>query len=116
MTPETYVIKYLDEALPGVLVFGEVPENEPRQDFLTVELTGASITNQLSSATLAIDSWSLTRAQAMELSVQVKEAMFKMLEEPIGDVMLDTEYNNPRLSTKHPRYRTMWRIVYVSLD
>lgn len=117
MTPEAYVIKYLDDSMPGVFVSGDVPEEEHYRNFLTVELTGADITNQVSGATLAIDSWAPTRAEAMQLSAEVKTAMFNMLEEPeISAVELLTEYNNPRLSTKHPRYRTMWRIVYVLID
>lgn len=116
MTPEAYVVKYLETALPGVSVLGEVPAEEPIQDFITVELTGASISNQVSSATLAVDAWSTSRANAMTLSAEIRTAMFQMLEEDeISSVELDTEYNNPRLSTKHPRYRTMWRIIYISI-
>ena len=116
MTPEAYVVKYLETALPGVSVFGEVPAKEPIEDFITVELTGAGISNQVSSATLAVDAWSTSRSAAMALSAEVRAAMFQMLEEDeISLVELETEYNNPRLSTKHPRYRTMWRIVYVSI-
>ncbi|MBR3330718.1 MAG: hypothetical protein IKG25_05805 [Mogibacterium sp.] len=118
MTPEVFFIQYLERALPAVTVVADVPDKggEPSQDFLTVELVGASVKDQVSVATLAIDSWSTTRAKAMDLSAEVKDVMFKALEEPeVSFVELNTEYNNPRLSTRHPRYRTMWRVTYVSL-
>lgn len=108
---EALVISYLNSVLVPP-VSGEIPANVP-VTFVTVEKTGSSITNHIETATLAIQSWAGSQADAMMLNKQVKKAMFDMLVlDSISSVDLNTDYNFTDTTTKHHRYQAVFEVVY----
>ena len=116
MTIEEYVIAKLSTALatptPAVSVSGEVPPDRPAV-FVTLEKTGSAETDRIRSATLVIDSWAGSRADACALNERVKAAMEALRAEPeIARVHCDTDYNFPDQTTKHHRYAAVFDVVH----
>ncbi|MBO7667054.1 MAG: hypothetical protein J6T26_01205 [Firmicutes bacterium] len=116
MTIEEYFIDYLAPILgssPAVAVSGSVPHPMPAE-FVTVEKTGSSEVNRIPSATLAVQSWSTSRAAAAALNDRVKAAMAGSVTQPhISHCSLVSDYNYTDLSTKKPRYQAVFDVVYL---
>lgn len=111
MTIEEYVIAYLDNTL-SYPVSGDVPSPMP-EEFVTVEKTGSGNLDHINTETIAIQSWSMSRANAMQLNELVKEAMAMMNAQPeISRCHLDTDYNFTDLDSKRPRYQAVFEIVH----
>ena len=111
MNIEEYIIEYLSGAL-SVPVYGDVPSPVPEQ-FVTVEMTGLNKQNKISSATIAVQSWSTSRVTASQLNDAVISAMEAMISEPeISRSALDTSYNFTDLTRKKPRYQAVFSVVY----
>lgn len=111
MNIEEYIIQYLEAALP-VHVYGDVPSPVPDQ-FVTVEQTGSGMENKISSARIAVQSWSISRDQASQLNKQVEAVMDAITAEPeISSCSRDTSYNFPDLTRKKPRYQAIFTVVY----
>lgn len=111
MTIESYVIQYLEQAL-GISVTGLVPEQMPDR-FVTVEKTGSQVSNYITSASLAIQSWARTQADAVELNELVKAAMGAMDVNPeISACDLDSDYNFTDEESKMYRYQAIFTVVY----
>lgn len=114
MTIETFIIQKLNTAL-DVSVSSDVPNPTP-DTFVTLEKTGSGITNHVQRATVALQSWGKTTAEAMELNEAVKAAMDDLLQfDEIGAVILNTDYNYPDTATRHARYQALYDVVYVNL-
>ena len=112
MTIETFVINALNEALP-VFCYGSEPSPMP-DSFVTVEQTGSRITDRLKSATIVVDSWAPSRAEAMALNQTVEAAMADLAERPeISRCALNTSYNNPSLENGKARYSATFDVVYL---
>lgn len=120
MTIEEFIIEYLATALAETVgsttipfpVSGDVPSPVP-DSFLTVEQTAADSVNKIRSATIAIESWHTTRANAAALNARVEAAMEKIIEKTeISSCSLDTSYNNPDMTRKKPRYQADFTVVY----
>lgn len=116
MTIEEYIIAKLNTALaspaPAVSVSGEVPLSPPTV-FVTVEKTGSAVSDRIRSATLVIQSWAGSQADASALNERVKAAMEAMLDEPeLARVHCDTDYNFPDEATKHHRYAAVFDVVH----
>lgn len=112
MTIEQFVILYLSGHL-SVPVSGSVPSPMPDR-FVTVEQTGGRRVNKIPSATLAVQSWAGTRAEAAALNAQVEAAMDAMAAEPeISRCALDAASNFTDLATKKPRYQAVFDVVYL---
>lgn len=112
MTIEEFVIGYLEETLT-VPVSGSVPHPMP-EAFVTVEKTGSADNDRVPSATLAIQSWSASRAAAAQLNERVKAAMeaAEALSQ-ISRAGLNSDYNFPDLATNRPRYQAVYDVVYL---
>ncbi len=111
MTIETFVINAMNEALP-VFCYGSEPSPMP-DSFVTVEQTGSRITDRLKSATLVVQSWAPSRAEAMALNETVEAAMAALVERPeISRCALNTSYNYPDEERKRPRYQAVFDIVH----
>jgi len=111
MTIEEFIIDYLDGAL-SVPVSGDVP-SPVLTSFVTVEKTGGRREDKISSATVAVQSWAKSRADAADLCAEVEAAMEALVEEPeISHCSLDSSYNFPDLSRKKPRYQAVFSIVH----
>ena len=114
MTIEQFVIEYLKaaEALNGIPISGSIPHPMPEK-YVTVELTGSNRVDLITTATLAIQSWGGTRAEAAALNETVKELMDSMVEESsISRSALESDYNYTDLSTNHPRYQAVYEITF----
>ena len=113
---EAIIIEYLTEALPDITVSGMV-RPDAGTTFITVEKTGSNEIDQITEATLAIQSWAATQAEAASLNERVKDAMKALVFLPeISRSHCDTDYNNPRLSDKHPRYQAVFSVVFKEIN
>ena len=115
MTIEEFVIGKLAAALSSgaaVPVSGSVPHPLP-EIFVTVEKTGGSTADRIPTDTLAVHSYSTSRASAAELSGLVKAAMAGLAAEPeIASVALVREFNYTDEINKKPRYRAVFDVVH----
>ena len=111
MTIEEFIVDFLSGEL-SVPVSGDVP-SPVLPNFVTVEKTGGRSENKISSATVAVQSWAESRADAADLCAEVEAAMEALVEEPeISHCSLDSSYNFPDLSRKKPRYQAVFSIVH----
>lgn len=111
MTIEEFIVGYLSGVL-SVPVSGDVP-SPVLSSFVTVEKTGGRRENKISSATVAVQAWAESRADAADLCAEVEAAMEAIVEEPeISHCSLDTSYNFPDLSRKKPRYQAVFSITH----
>lgn len=112
MNIEAFIIDYLAEQM-AVDVSGSVPHPMPAE-FVTVEKTGSSLVNRINAATLAVQSWSTSRAAAAALNELVKEAMATAVARPeISRCALDSDYNYTDEATNKNRYQAVFDVVYL---
>lgn len=108
---EKIVLDYLAQSL-SVPVCMEVPEN-PSDVFVLVEKTGSSRPNRVSRATLAVQSWAKSMADAAALNEAVKETMDNITDlDGICSCQLNTDYNFTDTTTKHYRYQAVFDLVF----
>lgn len=111
MTVEQFIIEYLAQAL-SVNVSGSVP-HPLRAEFVTVEKTGSSTADRIPTATIAVQSWSTSRAAAEALNETVKAAMAGLdAEDEISRCALESDYNYTDLATNKPRYQAVFAVVH----
>ena len=111
MTIEEFYINYLNEKLTPP-VSGDVPTPMPAK-FVTVEQTGSSEANKIRTATLAVQSWAETRAEAGKLCEEVIGYMEASVSEiSISRCALQTSYNYTDVATKKPRYQAVFEVVF----
>lgn len=109
---EAYIIAYLGKSL-DVPVSGDVPKMGTSGRLVTVEKTGSAYANHIDWATVVVQSWAESRAEADKLNETVKAAMLRLAVQPeICHCKLSTDYNYPELSTKTPRYQAVFEIIY----
>lgn len=112
MSIEELTIGYLSDEL-SVPVSGDIPHPMP-ETFVTVEKTGGKRTNHVMTATLAIQSWAGSRADAAALNELVKAAMFSFItQDSISRSELDSDYNYTDEETGRYRYQAVFDIVYL---
>lgn len=114
MTIEQFIVEYLNDGnLPqGVTASGSVPHPMPAQ-FVTVEKTGSSLSDRIHGATIAVQSWSTSRAAAAALNEAVKSAMEAAAALPeISRSALESDYNYTDLATNKPRYQAVFDVVH----
>jgi len=111
MTIEEFIVDFLSGEL-SVPVSGDVP-SPVLPSFVTVEKTGGRSENKISSATIAVQSWAESRADAADLCAEVEAAMEAIVSEPeISRCALDSSYNYPDLERKKPRYQAVFSITH----
>lgn len=109
---ETTVLDYLSEELAEPC-YMEVPA-EPPATFVVIDKTGSSRLNLVNEATLAIQSYAATKAQAAELNERVKSAMDNIITlADIGGVKLNSDYNFTNTQTKKYRYQAVYVLTYI---
>lgn len=112
MIIEEFIIGYLNRTLSDVVAYGDVPSPVPDR-FVTVEQTGGYDEDKVRFATIAVQSWEMTRAEAAELNEEVIAAMEAMIsEDEISKCSLDNSYNFTDLTRKKPRYQAVFSVVY----
>ena len=115
MTAEEIVIEYLDDVFEGIIpVSGMVPSPMPEK-FVTVEKTGSSEQNFITTAKLAVQSWAKSQHDAMMLNEAVKMAMrgITALTE-VSACRCSTDYNFTDTTTNRYRYQALFEVVYYS--
>ena len=112
MIIEEIVRDYLSKKLILTPVRLELPNNPP--DIIVVlEKTGSNEVNHIKSATFAIQSYSKSMLDAMELNEQVKQAMKDIVElDQIGACNLNSDYNFTDTTTKKYRYQAVFDITH----
>ena len=108
---ELTVRRYLAGAL-SVPVRMEMPEHLP-DAFVLAEKTGSSETNYIRRATLAVQSYAPSLAEAAALNEQVKEQLERMPDgEPVFAVRIISDYNYTDTSSKRYRYQAVVEVIY----
>lgn len=113
---ETALIAYLNSKL-NVEAYAEYPENAPAQ-FVLMEKTGSGISDRLSRATIALQSYADSLIDAMKLNEQVKEVMDELPWEldSITRSKLNSDYNFTDTATRKYRYQAVYDITYYKED
>ena len=108
---EKIVLDYLTDTME-VPAYMEMPENPPNR-FLVLEKTGSSEENLIFYATVAVQSYGKTLADAAELNEQVKAAMNQIAELPsVTRCQLNSDYNHTDTLTKRYRYQAVFDITH----
>ena len=109
---EKTVLDYLAQEL-DVPVKMEVPKNPPAR-FVVCEKTGSSRTDLVNAATIAIQSYAESLAEAAKLNEMVKEAMDGMVQlAEVGGVRLNSDYNFTNTAMERYRYQCVYVVTYV---
>lgn len=108
---EAVVIDYLNRG--SVPAYAERPEKMPTDPFLLVEKTGSETNDQIYTATIAVQSWAQTMADAAELNETVKAQMKNITAlDSISSCRLQTDYNYTTTALKAYRYQAVFLITY----
>lgn len=108
---ESVIIEYLENHL-SVPVYGDAPQ-DISGSFVTVEQVGGTLENKIESASIAVQSWADTRADAAALNDQVKAVLAGAVElDNISKCHLDTNYNYTDTTTKKARYQAIFEVVF----
>lgn len=108
---ELIVRRYLAEAL-SVPVRMEMPEHPP-DALVLVEKTGSGEIDHIRRATLAVQSYAPSLAEAARLNEQVKAALRAMPDtENIGSARLNSDYNFTDTAMKRYRYQAVFDFTY----
>jgi hypothetical protein len=90
----------------------EMPE-DPTGQFVIIDKTGSSVTNRITKANFAIQSYADSLYDAAALNEQVKAAMDSMLEmDTISKVELNSDYNFTDTDLKAYRYQAVFVLTY----
>ena len=107
---EATLISFLETKLT-VPVYATRPENDPGE-YVIVEKTGSTMTNQIYDVTVAIQSYSDTLLGAATLNEDVKDAMVDLYSETnVGRVKLVTDYNYTNTAAKKYRYQAVYNVI-----
>jgi len=115
MLIENRVRQYLaGKDIPGIggRVYMETPE-DISQEYVIVEKTGSSETDQIRSATLAIQSYGNSLKRAAQINEAVKTCMRHMPDtEPVYSAKLNSDYNYTNPTTRQHRYQAVFVVRY----
>lgn len=108
---EARIIEYLAETL-DIPVYAEVPE-AAEGEFLVVEKTGSARANYLDEATIAVQSYADSLADAAFLNQRVKAAMLNLWTlDDVSAVRLNSDYNFTDTTTRRYRYQGVFVVTY----
>ena len=111
MMIETIVRDFLEREL-SVSVFMEEPEEIPEK-YIIVEKVGGGKSNGINSATIAIQSYAKTLAEACFLNAELKVALEDIdTQDPISKAELNSDYNFTDTETKRYRYQAVYDFLY----
>lgn len=89
-------------------------QSELSGKFIVLEKTNGGKRDRLRSATIALQSYAPSLAEAMELNEQIIPIMEALaLDESIGSVSLNSDYPFPDTRTKEYRYQAVYNIIYL---
>lgn len=108
---ELIIKEYLEQKL-GLTVVMEKPP-EPPEEYVLVEKTGSSWENLITTATVAVQSYSGSMYGAASLNKRVKQAMEDITwKDEVSRCDLDTDYNYTDTAKKEYRYQAIYSLVY----
>ena len=108
---ELIIKEYLEQKL-GLTVVMEKP-TEPPEEYVLVEKTGSSRENLITTATVAVQSYSGSMYGAASLNKRVKQAMEDITwKDEVSRCDLDTDYNYTDTAKKEYRYQAIYSLVY----
>lgn len=109
---EKVIFDYLTEQMTCP-VYMEEPKNKP-SSYILIEKTGSGFSNQIFTATIAIQSYGASLFEAATLNTQVITAMHQAGEslDELGMCRLNSDYNFTDTSTKRYRYQAVFDIVH----
>lgn len=109
---EKRVYDYLNANLT-VPCYMERPDKNIPESYIVIERTGGGKTNQLSTATIAIQSYATSMYDAVQLNNTMKATMEEMVREiDIFSVKLNSDYNYTNNTFKGYRYQAVFNIIY----
>ena len=104
---EKIVKDYLQSSL------GIPEEDKLTNEYVLIEKTGSSKKDHISTATIAIQSYSVSLYGAASLNERVKEAMEKIIERnDISKCELNSDYNYTDTARKKYRYQAVYDMVH----
>lgn len=108
---EKIVLDYLNQNL-SAKAFMEKPDVPPTR-YVLVEKTGGSEENYINEATITIQSYAESLAEASKLNKEVKTLMKNIVVlGAIGKSKLNTDYNFTNTAKKQYRYQAVFDLVY----
>lgn len=111
MTVEEIVIGYLND-VSDYPAYGERPES-PDDRYFIVQRTGGGTHNKICAATLAIQSYAPTKAEAAGLNEHLEDVMEGITElELISHCNLNSSYDFTNVAAKQPRYQAVYDVVF----
>lgn len=113
---ETTIIEYLDEYLnPAPTHDIYVGMEQPSQitNYVIIDKTGSSRRNQITTTTVAVQSYGPSLLAALELSKTVEAGMLAMVTlDEVASVKLETDYNFTDTTTKQYRWQAVYQITH----
>lgn len=108
---ELILKQFLDSRLEVPVLLEK--ERQLTGKFVIFEKTGGSSSNQLKTATIAIQSYAESLYEAALLNEEVKEVMSNLVEVTnVSGVTLNSDYNFTDAETKQYRYQAVFDINY----
>jgi hypothetical protein len=108
---EKIVIDYLDANVAPC--YAERPQKEPSKPYLVIEKTGSTLVNYIETATIAVQSYAQSMAQAAALNKEVKDAMRGITSLPaVSSCKLNTDSNFTSTALKAYRYQAVFVLTY----
>ena len=93
-------------------VYPKVPETPPDR-FLVLHKTGASFETQISTSTIAVQSYGESTFDAATINETVKEAMLSLTDlDEISAVSLNSDYDYTDTQEKKDRYQAVFVITH----
>lgn len=112
---EVILKDYLSEVV-NVPVYLEEPEKPPKE-YLIIDKLGSGEDNLISSASVAIQSYSDSLYGAAWLNRQVKAAMRNIVAlDAVAAAKLNSDYNYTDTQTKRYRYQAVYNITYYDQE
>lgn len=109
---EKKILDYLTAEL-DVSCYMEVPKTAP-SSFVVIEKTGSNHKNRIFTATVAIQSYASSMAQAAQLNTEVIAAMMDIptASNDVSKCSLESDYNFTDATTKRYRYQAVFDLVH----
>lgn len=112
MIIEQVIYNYLSEAL-DVPVYTNKPSDAPGA-YVLIDRIAGGMSNYVSSASFAIQSYADSLLDACELNERVKESMLNIITlDMISSVAIESDYNFTDTTKKKFRYQSTYGLVFL---
>ena len=93
-------------------VYLVVPEDRVPKRYYVIEKTGGGISDRIRNATVAIQSYAETLADAARMNEELIDAMFECNDNSVAGVRLNSDYNFTDAESKKYRYLAVFDITH----